>query len=342
MKYASSAAAATVVSFAGSRAFAATRVSSVYGPDIVFNIPNYIPIEMGYAKDEGLDLKLEVFNAGTQIRDALASGQAEFAMTDAVNALQLENRGKPTKLLLSVADIPFYGNYIIRKDLYDQGITSLEKLADWKRPDGGKPIIGITAIGGSIYTLGTYVFEKLNAAEKVTWVGLGSTNAMLGALASKQVDLIPGTLSMIIDAQEKGWGVKVFDVTDNKNFQKYIGGGFPGLTFMTLDDTINSNPDTVQAYVNAYYRGMKWLKDASVEEIYSRFVPKYISDLSPDASKRDIEYMKKIWNYNCVISPDTYENGGKIWFRKEVGIKPIAYKDAVAPKFMENAVAKYG
>ena len=31
--------------------------------------------------------------------------------------------------------------FIIRKDLWDQGITNLEKFAEWKRPDGRKPIV---------------------------------------------------------------------------------------------------------------------------------------------------------------------------------------------------------
>jgi NitT/TauT family transport system substrate-binding protein len=334
---------AGTVTFAGERAFAAVQnVSSAYGPALVFNIPNYVPVELGFAKEEGLDLKLILFDAGTQIRDTLAAGQSNFAMTDAVNALQMRNRGKATKLLLATDNVAFYGNFIIRKALYDQGITSLEKFIQWKRPDGAKPIVAITAIGGSIYTFGTYVFDNLGGADKVNWISAGGTSAMMGGLASGQFDLIPGTISMIADAEGKGWGKQIFDVTNRETYAKYVGGNIPGTSFFALEETVASNKDAVQAFVNANYRGMQWLKNASAEEIFAKFIGKYISDVSPEASRRDIEYMKKVWNYSGGIPEDQYKVGAKLWFRETTGIKPIEYKDAVAPEFLANAVKKYG
>jgi NitT/TauT family transport system substrate-binding protein len=330
------------VFFEGDRAFAVQNVTSVYGPALVFNIPNYVPIELGFAKEEGLDLKLLVFDAGTQVRDTLAANQANFAMTDAVNALQMRNRGKPTKLLLATDNVAFYGNFIVRKSLYDQGIDSLEKFIAWKRPDGAKPIVAITAIGGSIYTFGTYVFDNLGGADKVNWIGAGSTTSMLGGLASGQFDLIPGTISMIADAESKGWGKQIFDVTNKDTYAKYVGGNIPGTSFFALEETVTGNKDMVQAFVNANYRGMQWLKNASVDDIFNKFIGKYISDVSPEASRRDIEYMKKVWNYSGRITEDQYKVGAKLWFREVTGIKPITYKDAVDPSFLENAIKKYG
>lgn len=265
-----------------------------------------------------------------------------FAMTDIVNALQLQNRGKPTKALITAAQVPFYGNYVIRKDLFDQGIDSLEKFVEWKRPDGSKPIIGISTIGGSIYTLGTFIFENLGAADKVNWVALGTNAGMLGALASRQVDLIPAAYSALYDSVQNGWGEPVLDVTKPEDVAKYIGGDFPGLSFFTLDSSVQGQPDIVQAYVNAHYRGMQWLKDASVDEIHERFVNKYIQGLSPEGSRREIEYMKMIWNYGCQTDRTVYENGGRIWYREATGIQPIAYEDVVAPQFVDNAAKKYG
>ena len=50
--------------------------------------------------------------------------------------------------------------FVVRKDLYDAGITSIEKLAAYKRPDGAKAIVAATAIGSGTWVYGTYVSRR--------------------------------------------------------------------------------------------------------------------------------------------------------------------------------------
>src|SRR5262245_65920920 len=94
----------------------------------------------GFFKAENLDFKLVTGNAGTFGRQTLAAGQALFAHGDASHPLQLSARGKPCKILLATEMVCSYANIMVRQDLYESGITSVEKLAEHKRPDGAKPI----------------------------------------------------------------------------------------------------------------------------------------------------------------------------------------------------------
>jgi hypothetical protein len=121
----------------------------------------------GYFKAENLDFKLVVGNAGTHGRQALAAEQALFAHGDASHPLQLSTRGKKCKIIMATQMIASISNIVVRKDLYDAGITTVEKLADYKRPDGAKPIIAATAIGSGTWMYGTYVFESKKLGDRI-------------------------------------------------------------------------------------------------------------------------------------------------------------------------------
>ncbi|WP_322868526.1 ABC transporter substrate-binding protein [Bradyrhizobium ottawaense] len=117
------------------------QVSLAFGPVSPVYAIGMIAELKGYFKDEGLDSKLITGNAGTFGRQTLAAGQALFAHGDASHPLQLGARGKPCKILLATEMVCSYANIMVRQDLYDSGINSVEKLADYKRPDGAKPIV---------------------------------------------------------------------------------------------------------------------------------------------------------------------------------------------------------
>ncbi len=96
--------------------------------------------------------------------------------------------------------------FIIRKDLKDQGITTLEALAAWKRPDGRKPIVSVSSLGGTNHVWSSYYMETMGLDDKVTWIGTGNVDTMLGSLKTKQVDVLVSSLSLLNDATEQGWG----------------------------------------------------------------------------------------------------------------------------------------
>ena len=82
---------------------------------------------------------------------------------------QLSTRGKKAKIVLATQMISSIGNIVVRKDLFDAGIDSVEKLAAYKRPNGGKPVIAATAIGSGTWMYGTYTFESKGLGNNVTW-----------------------------------------------------------------------------------------------------------------------------------------------------------------------------
>jgi len=295
----------------------------------------------GYFKDEGLDCKLVTGNAGTFGRQTLAAGQAMFAHGDASHPLQLSARGKKCKILLATQMVSSIGNIVVRKDLYDSGIDSVEKLAAYKRPDGAKPIVAATAIGSGTWVYGTYVFEARGLGDKVTWVAGGGPSTMFPSLQTKQFDAIMAPPSWIVEVEKKGFGKAIYDTSKPGVFENDFGGTLPVLVIYTLADTIDQDKAAVQAFVNAIYRAMKWVKTTPLAEVQGLAAPKFYSGIDPDAVAAELGFDKNTWAYDGFIGKASYERGAKPWYRKGTDIPETKYEDVVDMSFLEAAKAKY-
>ena len=118
--------------------------------------------ERGLFEEEGVtvDKGFVVPAGGSKVAQALAAGQALFALGDTIHPLKISELGKEAVILFATDTRCSYANIVARKDLHDAGLTSVEKLATMKRPGGGKWVIAATAIGSGTHVYGTYVWSS--------------------------------------------------------------------------------------------------------------------------------------------------------------------------------------
>ncbi len=312
-----------------------------YGPATPVYALGAIAEAKGFFKDEKLDFKLVVGNAGTHGRQALAAGQALFAHGDASHPLQLSTRGKPSKIIMASQMISSIASIVVRKDLFDAGITTVEKLADYKRPDGAKPIVAATAIGSGTWMYGTYVFESKKLGDRVNWVAGGGPKTLFPGLQTKQFDAIMAVPGWIIEARDNGFGVPIYDTSKPGVFEKDFGGTVPVLVVYTLAETIADNKPLVQSFVNGMYRAAKWVKETPVDEVYKLVGEKHYAGVNPVAVKAELEFDKNTWTYDGRIDKASFERGGQVWYRKGSDIPASKYEDLVDMSFLDAAQAKY-
>ncbi len=312
-----------------------------YGPSTPVYALGAIAEANGYFKDEKLDFKLVVGNAGTHGRQALAAGQALFAHGDASHPLQLSTRGKPCKIIMASQMIASISNIVVRKDLYDAGITTVEKLGEYKRPDGSKPIVAATAIGSGTWMYGTYVFEAKKLGDRVNWVAGGGPKTMFPGLETKQFDAIMAVPGWVVEAEAKGFGKVIYDTSKPGVFTDAFGGTVPVLVLYTLAETAADNKPLVQAFVNAMYQAMKWVKATPTEDAYALVGDKQFAGVDPVAVKAELEFDKKTWAYDGRIDKASFERGGKVWYRKGSDIPESKYEDLVDMSFLDAAQAKF-
>ena len=294
----------------------------------------------GYFKDAGLDCKLIQGGSGVKTREIIASSQGDIGIGDVTHPMQLSNRGRNGRILMPTDTRSSSVIFIIRKDLKDQGITTLEALTDWKRPDGRKPIVSVSSLGGTNHVWSSYYMETMGLDQKVTWVGTGNVDTMLGSLKTKQVDVLVSSQSLLNDSVEQGWGAMLFDGTDEAIWNKYIGGKIPVTGHFTQQSTIDKDPAKMQAFVTALWRASQWIKAHSPDEIYDVIEP-YVGSTSRGANILEITALKKVADYEGTIDADGFARGGKVWFREMTGIKPLTIADVVSPGFVEAARKAY-
>ena len=214
---------------------------------------------LGFFKDEGLDSRLVQGGTGVKTREIVASGQGDFAIADFVHPMLLTNKGRPCKALTAVDRIAAGLQFMIRADLYAQGITDLAKFVAWKRPDGRKPIIGVSSIGGTTHVWSTYYMDQLGYESAVTWLGVGNVDTMLGSLKTKQVDILINTYSLVGEVESQGYGKLLYDGSDPANWDKVIGGTVPVTVNFCLQSRVERDPAQVQAWTNALVRAAHWV-----------------------------------------------------------------------------------
>src|SRR5258708_34028159 len=96
--------------------------------------------------------------------------------------------------------------------------------------------------------------ETMGLDDKVTWIGTGNVDTMLGSLKTKQVDVLVSSLSLLNESVEQGWGALLFDGTDEAIWNKHIGGKVPVTWHFTVPSPTDKDPPKLLAFVTALGR----------------------------------------------------------------------------------------
>jgi len=311
----------------------------VYGQHLVAK-------EKKFFEDEGVAVQSFIVpGGGAKVAQVLAAGQAMFALGDSNHPLKITEKGKDALMLFATDTRCSYANVVVRKELFDKGVKSVEALGDPKLV-GRKAVVAATAIGSGTYVYGVYVLKGLKAPdgrpvnEHVEWVSGGASTTMLGGLKAGKFDAIMAVPEWQWAAEEEGFGKAIYDVQDEKAWTRVFGGPIPATVGFTLRETIEKSPDLVQGYVNACYRAQQWLKRAKDEEVVDLLQKPYMSTYSRDEILESVRYYRTIFDWDFVIEEKDYERGMKVWVPTAVE-KPIPYKQAVDMSFVKKAQARY-
>jgi NitT/TauT family transport system substrate-binding protein len=311
----------------------------VYGQHLVAK-------EKKFFEDEGVAVPAFIVpGGGARVINAVTAGQAMFGLGDSNHPLKATERGKDTVMLFATDTRCSYANIVVRRELFDRGLRTVEALADPKLV-GRKAVIAATAIGSGTYVYGVYVLKNTRAADgkpvndHVEWVGGGASTTMLGGLKAGKFDAIMAVPEWQWAAEEEGFGKAIYDVLDERAWNRVFGGPIPVTVGYALRETMEKSPDLVQAYVNANYRAQQWIRRARDEEIVELIHKAYMDTFTRDIVLRSVRYYKTIFDWDFLIEEKDYENGMKVFIPTAVD-RPIPYARAVDMGFVKKAQAKF-
>lgn len=327
------------VTLLGNRvAFAQPRLGRVvYGQGSIdpFFAAGYVALKKGYFGEAGLEVEYLNSQSGPRTNQLLAAGQIAFGATAATAAPALTLAGKPATLVFGFDRKLTYANVIVRREDFDSGkIKSLKDLA-------GKRV-GATQPQSSTWLMALYLMQKAGVADKVDIRPLGDLATMLGALKTGSVAASMATMSMMEQARQEGWGVPIFDATTEASWNEFMGGDVPGIAALTLQDTIQKRPDTVQAFVTGLVRAQDFITAHSAAEIADVIYDDYLNAFPRAAIEKTLGvYKETVFLKDNLITQDAYDRmtaimgDGRQFSNDE--IKTVPYAKCVDMSFVRRA-----
>ncbi len=236
---------------------------------------SFVAFERGYFADEGFDVEFEFFQAAQPMAVAIASGDADYAVTAISGGLiSLAEKGAAKVIGGSLSEEKgIDGQKILASDAaFKAGLTSPKAL-------GGKTF-AVTQAGSSFHYMGA----KIAAAEgvEVEFTPLQKVGAIIGALKSGQVDA--WTIVPHIAKPLAGSGAVhiIGDVAD------YLPGYQVTTVFTSTANADNERAKT-EAFLRAYSRGSADFNAALIDrtagddeaEAMTRLIHKYVNTDKP-------------------------------------------------------------
>ncbi|KMJ89720.1 ABC transporter substrate-binding protein [Achromobacter xylosoxidans] len=329
---------AGVTLIGGRVAFAQPKLGRVvYGQGSIdpFFAAGYVALKKGYFGEAGLEVEYLNSQSGPRTNQLLAAGQIVFGATAATAAPALTLAGKPATLVFGFDRKLTYANVIVRREDFDSGkIKSLKDLA-------GKRV-GATQPQSSTWLMALYLMQKAGVADKVDIRPLGDLATMLGALKTGSVAASMATMSMMEQARQEGWGVPIFDATTEASWNEFMGGDVPGIAALTLQDTIQKRPETVQAFVTGLVKAQDFITAHSAAEIADAIYDDYLNAFPRAAIEKTLGvYKETVFLKDNLITQDAYDRmtaimgDGRQFSNDE--IKTVPYAKCVDMSFVRKA-----
>lgn len=142
---------------------------------------SFVAFERGYFAEEGLDVEFRFFQAAQPMAVAIASGDADYAVTAISGGLiSLAEKGAAKVIGGALAEeAGIDGQKIVVSDAaFQAGLTAPDKL------DG--KIFGITQAGSSFHYMGAKIAAKEGVS--LSFKPLQKTGVIIGAIKSGQID----------------------------------------------------------------------------------------------------------------------------------------------------------
>lgn len=252
-------AAATLPTYALAQAIDKPKLTiAVGGKNLFYYLPLTVAEQLGYFKDEGLDVTIVDFAGGSKALQAVVGGSADVVSGAFEHTLNMQFKGQAMRAFVLQGAAPQ-----IVLGVNPKTMPNFKSIADLK----GKKI-GVTAPGSSTNVMANFVLAKAGLKPSdVSFVGVGASNGAVAAMRSGQIDAM-SNLDPVITLLQRSGDLKI--VTDTRilsEAERVFGGPMPAGCLYAPQPFIDKHPGATQALANAMVRANKWILKAGPGDI---------------------------------------------------------------------------
>ena len=238
----------------------------VGGKSALYYLPLTICERLGYFKEQGLDVTIEDFRGGAQSLQALVGGSVDVVTGAYEHTIRMQAKGQDIRAVIELGRFP--GIAVgLRKDR----APAYKSAADLK---GTK--IGVTAPGSSTHFFVMYLMSKAGLAPSdASYIGVGAAASAVAAMKRGEIDALSNVDPMITRLERDGDIKIIADSRTEEGTRAIFGGSNPAAVLYLKHQFAQSNPNTVEALVNAFYKTLKWLEKATPDAIAATVPEEY-------------------------------------------------------------------
>ena len=270
----------------------------------------YAPISKGFFEEEGLNIELTTGQGADKVMTAVISGQSDIGFAGPEASIYIYNEGKENYAEVFAQMTQRDGSFLVSRDKTDN--------FSWQDLKGKTVIPGRK--GGVPYMTFEYVLKQ------------NGFDLMAGAFAggnAEYVTLFEPTASM---TEAAGAGYIVASVGE-------AAGEIPYTAYFANKSYIEENPDIIQGFTNAIYKGQKWVKEHTAAEI-AEVIAEFFPDTDLDMLTASIQSYMDIdaWSDTPVLKEESFNLLQKVM--KEAGEleKEADYNKVINNSFAQKAI----
>ncbi|MCX7962095.1 MAG: ABC transporter substrate-binding protein [Burkholderiales bacterium] len=237
---------------------------AVGGKSAFYYLPLTIAEQLGYFKDEGLEVKISDFAGGAQALRAVVGGSAEVVSGAYEHTISMQAKKQYLTAFVLQGRLPQIALGVAKEKA--AGFRSYKDLKGMK--------IGVSAPGSSTHNLVKQLLTKagLDPARDVSIVGAGIGATAIAAMKSRQIDAIANVDPVMTKLEMDGDVVIVADTRTLKGTQEIWGAPLPAGCLYAPEEFVKKYPNVAQALANAIVRADKWIARASATDV-AKVVP---------------------------------------------------------------------
>lgn len=257
----------------------------------VFYAPQYVALANGYFEDEGLNIELSVGNGADKSMTALLSDSADIALLGTEAGIYVINEGRENSVKAFAQLTQRAGNFLISR-------TDGENF-DWESLRG-KSVIGGRK-GGMPELVLEYVLKQKGLENDVEIINNISFESTAGAFAADVGDFTVEFEPTATSLEQEGVGYVAASLGTECGFVPYT-------VYMASSEYMEENPEIIQKFTNAVYRGQLWTENHTSGEI-AEVIQSYFPENDVETLAGIIERYKSqdTWRATPVYSEEDFE-----------------------------------
>lgn len=290
----------------------------------IFYAPQYCAMELGYFKEEGIDLELVNGLGADKTMTAVLSGDADIGFMGSEASIYVYQEGAKDYVVNFAQLTQRAGNFLVSKDLNGTEFA----WQDLK----GKTVIGGRA-GGMPEMVFEYILKKngLDPAKDLTIVqniefGLTS-QAFSSGQGDYTVEFEPNATAL--EEEENGKVVASLGVASGK---------VPYTAYAARKSYIEKHPDVIQKVVNALQKGMDYVNMHTPKEIAKVIHPQFketeIERLTAIVTRY---YEQETWKNDLIFEEESFNLLQNILMEAGVMEEKVPYADLVVTNYAKEA-----